>query len=90
MKLNESNFFKTSEFILICALVHNGVTVERFEPDPINPRRAVAVFVVSKELESLRGGLYQGNLLVEPVAFWEVARGVKEQIRAALGQGRWN
>ncbi len=90
MKSNENNLFKTSEFILICTLVYNGVVVKEFESDPINPRRAVAVFAYSKKLETEKAKLLEGKTKVEPVRFWATVREVKGRIRASLGQDQWN
>ena len=89
MKSNEKNLFKTSEFILICALAYHGEVIESFESDPINPRRAVAVFAYSKELDEIRGKLFSGALDVEPIRFWNLVRELKSDIRNALQRNSW-
>lgn len=90
MKSKEKNLFKTSEFILICVLAYHEIPIKAFESDPINPRRAVAVFVSSKELEAIQNRLFTGEMTVEPIRFWSTVRDVKGRIRGALGQGWWN
>ena len=90
MTQKDANEFKTSEFILICTLVYGGVAVKGFESDPINPRRAVAVFRSSKKLEEIRQRLYSGRMSVDPVRFWVTVREVKGRIRDALEERRWS
>ncbi len=89
MKTKEKQF-KTSEFILICVLAYHEIPIKAFESDPINPRRAVAVFASSKELEAIQSRLFAGEIAVEPIRFWATVRDVKGRIRGALGQGWWN
>jgi hypothetical protein len=89
MKSKEKQF-KTSEFILICVLAYHEIPIKVFESDPINPRRAVAVFASSKQLDELQGRLFAGEVTVEPVRFWSTVRDVKGRIRGALGQSWWN
>lgn len=90
MKSKEKSLFKTSEFILICVLAYHEIPVKVFESDPINPRRAVAVFASSKELEEIQGRLFAGEIVVEPIRFWSTVRDVKGRIRGAIGQSWWN
>ncbi len=87
---SKEKLFKTSEFILICVLAYREIPIKAFESDPINPRRAVAVFVSSKELEEIQGQLFSGEIIVEPIRFWATVRDVKGRIRGALGQSWWN
>ncbi|MEK7183591.1 MAG: hypothetical protein AAB776_03070 [Patescibacteria group bacterium] len=89
MKTKEKQF-KTSEFILICVLAYHEIPIKAFESDPINPRRAVAVFAFSKDLEAIQSRLFEGEVSVEPIRFWSTVRDVKGRIRGALGQGWWN
>lgn len=90
MKSDINKLFKTSEFILICTLVYRGVAIKEFESDPMNPRRAVAVFAYSKKLELEKIKLLEGKTKVEPVRFWAIVREVKGRIRSALDQSRWS
>ena len=90
MKSKKMNLFKTSEFILICVLAYLEIPIKAFESDPINPRRAVAVFVSSKELEAIQNRLFAGEMAIEPIRFWSTVRDIKGRIRGALGQSWWN
>jgi hypothetical protein len=90
MTSNDTKKFRTSEFILICALAYHGEVIESFESDPINPRRAVAVFVYSKDLDAIQAKLFARELSVEPIRSWNLVRELKGDIRNALERKSWN
>jgi len=73
--------YRTADFPTICALAYLNFETTRFERDYRSSERVAAFFEQTDELEKTLQALRKRELRVEPLAFLELTRTVKAQLR---------
>lgn len=87
-EITTKEYFKCSEFTLICTLAYLGFQIEAFEQDPKIPNKVSVVFKRVDDLDDVIECYWQKHITVEPVAYWEMVREIKGRIRSTIEQIR--
>lgn len=72
---------KLTDLPMAVTLVTLGATLLDIRQDPSDYYRLNFIFENSDTVEKIMAGYWNGNLLVEPKAFWNVSREIKSRIR---------
>lgn len=72
-----------TDMSLVSCLVVLGFPVIAFNRDPKEFPKVGMVFKKTKKLEQTVQDYWNGNLLVEPKAFWNTSRELKSRIRSS-------
>ncbi len=79
---NQNNYFKTSEFTLICVLSCLNFPIEAFARDSRNPEKIIAIFQKTEKLSRAVENFWERKIKVEPISFWATVREIKSRIRS--------
>ena len=82
---NIDNFFKTSEFTLMCVLSCLNFPIEAFARDGRNPQKVIAIFKRTASLDRTIEDFWKRQTKVEPISFWATVREIKSRIRSEAG-----
>jgi len=79
---NQNNYFKTSEFTLMCVLSCLSFPIEAFARDPRSPEKVIAIFERTGKLDKAIEDFWARKIKVEPISFWATVREIKSRIRS--------
>lgn len=80
--LNDDERISFSEFPLAITLICLGFKLVALNKDPKTPERIDFIFDKNDAVEKSIASYWEGNLLVEPKAFWNISRELKSRMRS--------
>ncbi|MGB2580622.1 MAG: DUF5659 domain-containing protein [Minisyncoccia bacterium] len=81
--MGENNYFETTDISLASAIVTFGGKIDAI--DKADPYRSVFVFKRSKELDALIQGFWAHSLSVDPLAYFNCLKEVKNRLYQTIG-----
>jgi hypothetical protein len=79
--LYSDKYTEVSDLALASAIQYLGFTVIALNRDPKDHPKVSFVFEKSDELNNAIHRYWEGLLLIEPKAFWNIARELKSRVR---------
>lgn len=77
-KLNDNDYFQTSDLALCATLCCNGYVVNNIDKN--NPRRAIFWIKLDNNLDQIIKSYWSRELAVEPMAFFSILKELKARI----------
>ncbi len=70
-----------TDFPLATSIMSLGYQLLAIEPGEKDPKRLEFLFEETEAIDRVVAGYWNGNLLIEPKTFWNIARELKSRIR---------